>query len=85
MGAQVGGDGREEKEGQVVVASCNRSRAESHRLATGSGGSQTVRGRAKDKRPFPRHQGAPGFRRSSEVLIETRNRPPQNWCYQKCF
>ena len=51
MGAQVGGDGREEKEGQVVVASCNRSRAESHRLATRSGGSQSVRGRAKDKRP----------------------------------
>ena len=51
MGAQVGGDGREEKEGQVVVAascSCNRSRAESHRLATRSGGSQSVRGRAKD-------------------------------------
>ena len=41
----------EEKEGQVVVATCNRSRAESRRLATGSGGSRPVRGRAKDKRP----------------------------------
>ena len=59
----------DEKEVQVVAASCNRSRAESHRLATGSGGSQPVRGREKDKRSFPRHQGAPGFRRSSEVLV----------------
>ena len=48
----------EEMEGQVVVASCNRSRVESHRLATGSGGSQTVREGAKDKRSFPRHQGS---------------------------
>ena len=69
MGAQVGGDGREEKEGQVVVATCNRSRAESHRLATRSGGSQSVRGRAKDKRSFSTALGAPGIRRSSEVLV----------------
>ena len=48
----------EEKEGQVVAASCNRSRAESHSLATGGEGSQRVRGRAKDKRSFPRHQGS---------------------------
>ena len=45
----------EEKEGQVVAASCNRSRAESQRLATESGGSQSVRRRAKDKMSFPRH------------------------------
>ena len=59
----------DEEEGQVVAASCNRSRAESRRLATGSGGSQSVRGRVKDRRSYPRHQGAPGFRRSSGAQL----------------